>query len=150
VLTSARRNPPAGVNNAPSVGGTIWQELEEWPGYLINTLGHIYNMSTGHILTGTSRDGRCACLKRDGEFHHVRVARLVLITFRGPPPKGKPLACHRDDDQRNNRLSNLKWGNKRSNLLDARRNGREIYTDRRNRRISRSLKAFYRAGGKCR
>ena len=40
----------------------------------------------------------------------------------------RPLGCvalHRDDDRRNNRLSNLYWGTMRQNQADAVRNGKQ-------------------------
>ena len=55
--------------------------------------------------------------KRD-VFVHI----LVLESFVGPKPKGR-LGCHRDDDPRNNSLSNLRWDTAAANSRDAVRNG---------------------------
>ena len=58
------------------------------------------------------------------------IARLVLLAFVGPPPEGKSLALHYDDDPSNNNLSNLRWGSHRDNAEDFRRNnGGPIFTD---------------------
>ena len=51
------------------------------------------------------------------------VHRLVLEAFVGPPPQGKPLALHWDDNPQNNALSNLRWGSYSDNAKDSIRNG---------------------------
>jgi hypothetical protein len=51
-----------------------------------------------------------------------QVHRLVLLTFVGPCPEG--MQCrHLDGNQRNNRLSNLKWGTIKENSRDRIRHG---------------------------
>ena len=62
-------------------------------------------------------------LWRDRKRHDIRVARLVLEVFVGPPPPGMQ-ACHRDDNSANNKLENLYWGTPVQNKEDARRNDR--------------------------
>lgn len=62
-------------------------------------------------------------LYRDGKGHPLWVHRLVLEAFVGPCPDGL-MALHADDDPKNNTLSNLSWGTRSQNLLDAVRNGR--------------------------
>jgi NUMOD4 motif/HNH endonuclease len=46
------------------------------------------------------------------------VARLVLLAFIGPPPKGTESRHYPDRDPTNNRLSNLSWATRRTNVLD--------------------------------
>lgn len=41
---------------------------------------------------------------------NYKVARLVLECFAGLAPRDKPIALHDDEDSRNNRPTNLKWG----------------------------------------
>jgi len=62
-------------------------------------------------------------LCRDGKAHSARVHRLVAEAFLGPAPEGAEV-CHRDDNNDNNKLSNLYWGTRSDNLRDAVRNGR--------------------------
>lgn len=50
------------------------------------------------------------------------VHRLVLEAFVGPCPVGME-CCHEDGDPTNNRLSNLRWGTKKSNEADKLRHG---------------------------
>lgn len=67
--------------------------------------------SSGHVSVALGRGN-----SRD-------VHRLVLESFVGPCPDGLE-ALHSDDDGSNNRLSNLRWGTRGDNLVDAVRNGR--------------------------
>lgn len=61
-------------------------------------------------------------LSRKGEYHSVRVHHLVLEAFVGPQPTGA-LGLHRDDDPRNNHVSNLRWGTHSDNQHDKVLNG---------------------------
>jgi hypothetical protein len=51
------------------------------------------------------------------------LARLILLAFVGPPPKGCYLARHLNDDRENNNLENLAWGTDQDNHDDAVKNG---------------------------
>ena len=51
------------------------------------------------------------------------VHQLVLDAFVGPCPDGME-ACHADDDPTNNRIDNLRWGTRSSNMRDRVANGR--------------------------
>lgn len=64
-----------------------------------------------------------------GRGHSVNVHILVLQTFVGPCPDGHE-ALHWNDVPDDNRLSNLRWGTRSDNLLDAVRNGRKPVGDR--------------------
>lgn len=50
------------------------------------------------------------------------VHRLVLLTWMGPCPEGME-ALHGDGNPANNHLSNLRWGTRSENSLDAIRHG---------------------------
>lgn len=45
-----------------------------------------------------------------------KVARLVCEAFKGPPPPGRSVCMHADENARNNRPTNLSWGTQRENL----------------------------------
>jgi len=45
-----------------------------------------------------------------------RVARLVCEAFNGPPPEGRNVCMHLDENSRNNRPGNLEWGTQKENL----------------------------------
>lgn len=51
----------------------------------------------------------------------VYTHRLVLEVFKGPCPKGKE-CCHKDDNPKNNTLSNLYWGTRKENVSDKYKN----------------------------
>lgn len=51
----------------------------------------------------------------------VNPGTLVLLAFVGPRPIGME-CCHIDDDPTHNMLNNLRWGTRRSNMQDSRRN----------------------------
>lgn len=50
------------------------------------------------------------------------VSRLILEAFRGPAPPGME-ACHRNRITADVRLTNLRWGTKKSNEADKKRHG---------------------------
>lgn len=57
-------------------------------------------------------------LWRDGKSSTIRVHRIVLLAFVGPPTEGME-GCHNDGDRSNNHVSNLRWDTHRSNVADA-------------------------------
>jgi hypothetical protein len=63
-------------------------------------------------------------LIHEGKYTTFMLHRLVLLCFVGPPPKGKPLALHDDDNKMNNHPDNLYWGTHAQNMRDAIRNGK--------------------------
>jgi hypothetical protein len=86
-------------------GGRI--KLE--PGALLKPYWHRRHLKV--TLYGDNRSERQV-------FVHI----LVLESFVGPKPKGR-LGCHKDDNPRNNCLSNLRWDTPAANCRDAVRNG---------------------------
>lgn len=81
--------------------------------------------SRGHTRTYKGR------VLKDGGTEYPRVNlgsvrynvhRLVLEAFVGPRPDGM-VACHYDDNPRNNHVSNLRWGSYSDNARDQVRNG---------------------------
>lgn len=59
-----------------------------------------------------------------GGSRHMQVARLILLTFVGPPPETYMYCCHRDDVCTNNEVENLYWGTSKRNGEDRVRNGK--------------------------
>jgi HNH endonuclease len=104
-----------------------YRRIKNYPAYLIG--------SDGTVL---SRHGRRAKLKPNivrgyprvelrnsggkSTRRYALVHLLVLEAFVGPCPKGME-ACHWDDNPINNELENLRWGTRRENREDCRRNG---------------------------
>lgn len=114
-------------------------EVELWrpvPGYEelydVSTEGRVRRASTsritpaGYILNPrTSWDGYLQLgLYRRSRYQHFKVHRLVALAFLGPPPFRPAHVAHGDGNQRNNRLSNLRWATPTENEADKRRHGR--------------------------
>jgi hypothetical protein len=74
----------------------------------------------GRLLKVTPhRDGHLMvhCGRGSGtRFVHM----LVLLAFKGEPPRGHE-SCHNDNDPANNRLNNLRYGTRSSNIADRQR-----------------------------
>lgn len=102
-----------------------WLPVEDFPGYEVSNLGMIRSLKRG--IGGPTilrpNKGGSVTLRRDGKNVSMKVHRLVLLTFHGPAPEGKPLCRHLDDDTSNCRLSNLAWGDYKDNYEDGVRNG---------------------------
>ncbi len=95
--------------------------IPDFPNYYATKGGRIWSQHRkGVYLTGS--------VKRDGylyvglyigrKLYTRRVSRLVLETYAGPCPEGM-VVTHKNGDQTNNRLSNLKWST-RGEIQDAR------------------------------
>ena len=93
---------------------------------------------------------RAVALSRDGVVTKHLVHRLMLLAFIGPPPNDKSECCHYDGNDRNNRLSNLRWGSHADNAADSARHGLKKGTRHHgakldNRKV-RSIRLRYAAG----
>jgi hypothetical protein len=60
-------------------------------------------------------DGARYIYSRKG-FKTQKVARLVCEAFHGSPPFEEAVCMHLDENSRNNRPQNLKWGTQKENL----------------------------------
>lgn len=76
----------------------------------------------GKPISFRRNEGRYFRVKLEGKLYQVHV--LVCSAFHGEAPEGKPMALHKDDCPHSNHFSNLYWGDRADNLVDARRNGR--------------------------
>lgn len=118
-----------------------WAPVPDFPGYEVSDLGRVRSVDRvitckdgrtqrwpGRLLTPSpnSRDGRV--------YVHLAgrtrlLAAVALDSFVGPRPPGME-CCHRDDDQSNNRLENLRWDTSTENKLDIVRNGNHELVNR--------------------
>jgi hypothetical protein len=109
-------------------------DAEEWrpiPGYEhryeASDHGNVRSVGkSGRVLRpGPHRQGYRMATLYDGlgGRRTIKMARLVLLAFVGPPPPGKPDALHWDDDPKNDHIRNLRWGSKSENQRDLIRNG---------------------------
>jgi hypothetical protein len=129
------RRAPA---SPPDLPGEHWRPIPGWEGiYEASSLGRIRRLDhTITYVTGRTqrlkgmvlrsvvrRDGRFEVrLNRDGQGQTRYVHHLVALAFIGPRPPGLDI-CHNDGDCSNNLPSNLRYGTKSSNMLDAVRHG---------------------------
>jgi hypothetical protein len=61
-------------------------------------------------------------LSVQGKTKRILIARLVCLAFHGLPPDDKTNVLHYDDNGDNNVPSNLRWGTRKENAADMRRN----------------------------
>lgn len=109
-----------------------WKRIGSWP-YDASDYGQIRS-HTRRILDSQGRlqtkRGRLLVLSEHKETGHLyaylyvnnrqiarHVGRLVLEAFVGPCPQGME-CCHNDGDPANNRLENLRWDTRHSNVRD--------------------------------
>jgi hypothetical protein len=66
----------------------------------------------------------------------------VALTFIGPPPEGKPLACHINGKPWENRVDNIYWGDHIDNGADWSRHRREIRKETLDHRIAKIVARY--------
>jgi len=123
----------------PSSGGAgvTFKDIPGFPGYRIS--------DTGVVQSKRHRNGKPSCewrvlklwINNEGYYNvdlrsavrnrnKVKVHRLVLLAFCGPPPSdAKYYACHRNGIRTDNRLENLYWGTPAQNCHDRKLHGNE-------------------------
>ena len=107
-----------------------WKSLEELPKYKsfslysVSTKGNIKNNKTGKLrkLT-TNRQGYVELYLYDSEGNgrNIQVHRLVALAFI-PNPNNLPEVNHKDEDIRNNEVTNLEWCSHSYNINYGTRN----------------------------
>ena len=131
--------------------GERWAPVSGFEGwYEASTLGRVRSLMTHSrsayvprkepAIIATGRGRRAGVrLRRPGLHRRVGVGVLVLETFRGPAPPGTECS-HLNEDETDDRLSNLTWESHRDNILRrspgrasapyrGERNGRALITD---------------------
>jgi hypothetical protein len=121
----------------------VWKEIPGYEGqYAVSNKGRVKSLErrvrlVAHGVETTRLVGER--ILRPGKMNagHVSVAlgkgnskqvhQLVLLAFRGPCPAGKE-SRHLNDIPDDNRLTNLRYGTRRQNMLDKIRNGRHTLT----------------------
>lgn len=119
---------PASYQDLAKDDDELWRAVPDWPKYEVSDQGRVRR--AGRILkpvpvqSGSTKRYMvlCVSLSNGPKIWSVKIAYLVLITFKGFPKKGK-IIRHYDDIQSNNRLSNLFWGTHKQNGEDRARNG---------------------------
>ncbi len=107
-----------------------WKDIPGYKGlYQVSNLGRVksfihWNGTNIRILKpGQDTHGYLVVnLYRQKKRRFTYIHKMVLETFVGLCPKG--MECrHLNDNCRDNRLDNLRWGTRSENLLDRSRNG---------------------------
>lgn len=107
-----------------------WLPVPNYEGiYEVSSLGRIRSLdridSLGRALYGrvlkqrADRDGYLQIHAGGSPRRVLRVHRLVLLAFVGPPPADATEALHGDGNPSNNRLTNLRWGTSSENKIDS-------------------------------
>lgn len=116
----------------------IWSAIPGFEGYYeISTSGNIRSLdrilSSGRPRRGkplkqkTSKSGhRSVQLCRDGVQTWQGTHRLVLLTFKGPPPRAGMEGAHNNGIPGDNWLGNLRWDTPKGNAADRRIHGTEL------------------------
>lgn len=100
--------------------------------------GTIKNRSTGKIIKPYKmKNGylQVTLYNFMGKHKKFLVHRLVALQHI-PNPYNLPQINHKDCNKTNNSVDNLEWCSAKYNLRYARANGKNIYTEERNRKIS--------------
>src|SRR5687768_5642863 len=106
-----------------------WKSVPGFPGYEVSTEGRIRSthnrwgeLKTPRILRiGPNSQGyrTTILLDREGNRRTVKVHRLVLMAFVGPPPFPGAHGCHGDGDPAHNGCDNLRWDTRSKNSYAA-------------------------------
>ena len=112
-----------------------WRDIPGFGGrYQVSSAGRVRapiwvtadgKTTKARMLTANSTSGypRVNLIDPSGRKLPRPIHRLMLMAFDRLPEAGE-VACHRDDDPRNNTLENLYWGTRSDNERDKGINGR--------------------------
>lgn len=103
-----------------------WKVIPTYPNYEVSNFGNVRRVGSTKLLALSTKRGthpyQRAHLCQDGKARYILVHRLVLEAFIGPCPKGYQ-CLHLDNNPRNNRLDNLRWGTPKENHSTINRKG---------------------------
>lgn len=117
----------------------IWKDIPGYEGeYQASTLGRIRSLDRyiSNYPSGQRFQKSVVLKQRPSEKTRNRltvdlpgmkktlVHKLIMMTFVGPRPKGLEV-CHKDGDESNNRLDNLRYDTKSNNQIDIYRYGKK-------------------------
>lgn len=115
-----------------------WKPIEEFKGiYEVSNLGRVRSIER-YINTRTypAQIMKPFVGNSNSLFVHLRngksqvrksVAKLVLLTFKGPPPKGSKQVRHIDGDTHNNTVGNLEWDVCKAAFLPPDKNNIDLF-----------------------
>lgn len=112
------------------------QEINDFPGYEIDTDGNIWSClkdakggmdkSNWHSMKWLKRGNYYyVALSLNGKHYNRLIHRLVAETFLDNPEQ-KPMVCHKDGNPENNKVENLYWGTALENQWDRKKHGTTV------------------------
>lgn len=119
----------------------VWKDIEKYEGlYQISNLGRVRSLDRivphkrhgfvrrkGKVLKLTGNKGyKLVILQKEAKSQTISVHRLVAQAFL-ENSLNKPHVCHKDDNTKNNEVSNLFWGTHQDNMDDKKRKGRHVF-----------------------
>ena len=138
-----------GIQHVPSLEGEIWKPIKGYEGiYKVSNKGRI--LAERHFLTRKNGIKQFCkeqivqpsskinsgyyivnLIKENDKQRHFLIHRLVALAFI-PNPSNLPEVNHRDEDKRNNDVTNLEWCTKEYNSIYGTCQERRIQTRLRN------------------
>lgn len=122
----AQRIARAALNGEPLPDRRGWTEWRAVPGfeeYQVSRDGEVRRQYDRLLQVLPTRWGHMhvTLYDRGGKQFKRGIHRLVAMAFLGPPPPGKPLACHKNGRAWDNKPENLYWGSHAENVADRMR-----------------------------
>lgn len=105
----------------------IWKAIPKFPEYEAHSDGFVRRVTPaqgaipGKIITPYRQPNGYlkVTLSTQGLRHKRYLHRLVLETFKGPPPVEGMDCAHNNGDRNDNRIDNLRWATRAENVADT-------------------------------
>lgn len=96
----------------------MFREIPACPPYQISSWGRVVNGKSGKPASIWHNNNGYLVFRytRDGKTSHLKLHRLVAEAF-VPNPEGKTDVMHIDGNKRNNSYTNLRWADKKENMI---------------------------------
>lgn len=117
-----------------------WRSVPDWEGiYEVSNYGEVRRINRTRWANPrlikpqiNKRDGYLYVGLRDGKRYRwmAKVHRLVLLAFRGSPPSPEHECRHLNNNRRDARLTNLRWGTRKQNARDKITHGTHVFGER--------------------
>lgn len=101
----------------------IWKPIKGFETYEISSYGKVRNAVTGKVLAQRLHEYFLVNLYKNGKLSTKLVHRLVAGAFI-PNPSHLPCVNHKDENKKNNNVSNLEWCTYKQNCNYGTRNSR--------------------------